>query len=146
MSISRLHIVSEDFSHKKQGWKFVGIYRVGRSPLGGTAPVLRVEIYKDFYDFQSHAKVESWGENGWRYFSSLPIEEWYELLPSSSQKRLLPTDGDQFRFLRTELLSRYCAARWGSSDGIELQWMVRRSDYLEAQDDGAVAVGGHAPG
>jgi len=145
MNVSDISIVSEDFSHKKQGWQFVGIYRAGGDAIG-SAPVLHVEIYRDFYDFQSYAKVSAWGAEGWRFFTSLPIEEWYELLPRGSQNALQPSDGDQFRFLRTELLSRYCAAQWGASDGINLRWMVRRSDYYEAQDDGAVAVGGHAPG
>ena len=135
---AQITIISEDFSHGRSEWRFNGVYRIGSDH------VVRVHIEKDFYDFQSHAKIEAWRAEGWRFFTSLPVEEWYELLPSTSKKSLGAGDREQFLFLAGELLERYCDAMWNTTDGITLHPSKRRSDYREAQDDGAIAVGGFA--
>lgn len=134
---AQITIVSEDFSNRGQSWTFQGIYRAGR----GSA-VLRVEIRANAYQEQSWAKIESWGAAGWRFFNSLPVEEWYELLPSYARKSLTGDDRRQFRFIAYELLERYCEALWGTTDGIQLHESDRFSDYQQAQDDGAIAIGG----
>lgn len=130
-------IISEDYSNRGQSWTLNGVYRVGN----GSA-ILHVEIRDNAYQEQSYAKIESWGAEGWRFFTSLPVEEWYDLLPSYTKKGLDKLDREQFLFLANELLSRYVAAMWGTNDGITRTWAVRRSDYLEAQDDGVVPVAG----
>jgi hypothetical protein len=134
---AQITIVSEDFSNRGQSWTFNGIYRAGQ----GSA-ILRVEIRDNAYKEQSYAKIESWGSESWRFFTSLPVEEWYELTPSYTQKSLRPGDREQFLFLAGELLERYCEALWGTTDGIQLYPSDRRSEYREAQGDGAIAIGG----
>jgi hypothetical protein len=134
---AQLTIVSEDFSNLHDSWTFQGLYRAG----AGSA-VLRVEIRANAYKQQSWAKIESWRASGWEFFTSIPVEEWYGLLPSYTRRELSWEDTGQFRFFAGELLERYCEALWGTTDGIELRSSDRRSEYRDAQDDGAIPIGG----
>jgi len=134
---AKITIISEDFSRGEHDWKFEGIYRIGSDYL------VHVAIRRNFYVFQSHAKIESWGVGGWNYFASIPPSEWHALLPGASQKTLHGGDREQFLFIGGELLGRYCEAKFDSLS-YELRPSERHSDYREAQSDGAVAIGGAA--
>ena len=140
MSTTPVYVISEDFHRGRQSWEFVGIYRTKSDNRGQIANILRVEIDKDFYDHQSSAKISAWSAEGWRFFTSLPYEEWHGLLPGTGQRELTPDDQSQFLFIAGELLERYCQAMW--QQGVGLKFPRHDSDYRQAQRDGAVPVGG----
>jgi hypothetical protein len=63
-------IVSERCWKGRQSWQYELVVKNERLPVK-----LRVEIYRDAYDFQSYANVDRWDGEKWQRVNSLSINE-----------------------------------------------------------------------
>jgi hypothetical protein len=125
--MARFVIVSEDFDNRGASWTFRGVYRT-------SAVTARVEIRANAYREQSHAAVATWGVGGWNVHTSLPVADWYDLLPSYTRRELTYEDRSQFRWLGTELLERLADALWGDTDGVAYDDSDRVSDFEQMRE------------
>lgn len=128
--------MSEDFTNRSQSWYYNAVYRIGRTP---GHDVLHVEIRANAYQDQSYAKIEVWGSSGWRWFNSLPVEDWYPTMPSYTKKTLTSPFIESFEFVAKELLERYCETMYGSTS-IAMNAPERSSEYEEALGFSALAT------
>ena len=103
--MTQLLNVSEEYTHRSQSWIFNGVYRK-------EGQLFEVEIWKNAYEGQSHAKVSIWGVGGWNHFISLPTEEWYSDLPSYTKQTLEHRDISAFQEGRDRLLVKLSVGLW----------------------------------
>lgn len=98
--------VSEEYTLHNQSWHFNGIYRHDTNQL-------HVEIRRNAYSDQSHAKVSMWTVGGWNFYVALPVEQWWSVLPSYGRKELTPENESAFLAVRDALLAKFALGWWG---------------------------------
>ena len=104
---------SEEYTHRSQSWIFNGVYR-------NNSGMYEVEVRKNAYADQSWAKVSVWGRDGWNLFVELPVEEWYDDLPSYTKSTLSRDDKVFFEDVRRRLLQKLALAMWNATEDVTL--------------------------
>lgn len=100
--------VSEEYTHRSQSWCFTGIYR-------NHSGLYEVNVKKDAYADQSHAKISVW-RGKWEFFCSLPTEQWFSVLPSYTKRELSDEDRGAFIEIRNTLLSKLALGLWSDKN------------------------------
>lgn len=68
----RAQEISERCWQGKQSWEYE---LIARAQTAGAPIKLKVAIHRDFYDFQSHARVYKWDNDKWHLVNELSIGE-----------------------------------------------------------------------